>query len=179
MADQSGDEAPAPFDLSRIVATLNRHGVDYLVIGGIAVLAHGNPRATFDVDVVADLRRTNLERLAGALAELNARLTGVDAHLLPVDPTNPDDLANGANWTMTTDAGRLDFFSEVPGGRPYAELRGRAVLIETAAGSFHVVGLHDLARMKREAGRPKDLADLAALNLANPGSSGEELHEMS
>lgn len=103
------DDQPATLDPIRVFETLNRHGVDYLVIGGFAVIAHGHVRATKDVDLVASEQRDNLERLATALRELGARLRGIDAEHLSVDPTNPDDLANGANWTMVTDAGWVDF----------------------------------------------------------------------
>lgn len=163
MTDRPRHPTPPPLDPDRIFDVLNRHGVDFVVIGGIAVLAHGNPRATFDLDLVASHTRQNLRRLAAALDELNAEVAGVDAHLLDVDPTDPDDLANGANWTMHTDAGKVDFLSEVPGGRPYEEIRRRSVEVEGEGMAFRVVGLDDLIRMKRAAGREKDLADIAAL----------------
>lgn len=161
--DRQRHSTPPPLDLDRILEVLNRHGVDFVVIGGIAVLAHGNQRATLDLDLVASHTRENLRRLAAALDELNAELAGTDAHLLPADQTNPEHLANGANWTMHTDAGKVDFLSEVPGGRPYGEIRDRSVEVDGYDPSFRIVGLDDLIRMKREAGRPKDLADIAAL----------------
>lgn len=167
--------SPPPLDVDRIIEVLNRHGVDFVVIGGIAVLAHGNPRATFDLDFVASLARDNRRRLAAALEELDAQLAGVDAHLLDVDPTNPDDLGNGANWTMHTDAGRIDFLSDVPGGRPYDEIRLRSVQIDNLEGpSFRVVGLDDLIRMKREANRPKDRADIAAITRGEAGRAARD-----
>lgn len=169
MADGPRHPTPPPLDLDRIVEVLNRHGTDYVVIGGIAVLAHGNQRATFDVDLVASHAQENLRRLAAALGELNAEVA-VDAHHLDVDPTDPSDLANGANWTLHTDAGKVDFMSEVPGGRPYEEIRLRSIDIAGDGPSFRVVGLDDLIRMKREAGRAKDLADIAALQRPPSGS---------
>ena len=70
------------FNPSRIFETLDRHQVDYLTIGAWAVIAHGYVRATADIDFVARLDRRNIERLASALRELNARLRGVDADKL-------------------------------------------------------------------------------------------------
>jgi hypothetical protein len=157
------DETPPPLDPQRIFATLERHGVDFTVIGGFAVIAHGHVRATKDVDVLAAQDKENLRRLAAAFAELGARLRGVDAHLLPVDPTNPDDLGNGANWTLETDAGWLDYMSEIPGGLPYDEIRAGSTVIEIRGVRLRVVGLAHLVRLKRAAGRPRDLADIAAL----------------
>lgn len=154
-------ETPPPLDIDRIVDTFGRHEVDFVVIGGIAVLAHGHPRATFDVDFMAALSDENVERLAAALDELNARVRGVDADLLDVDPTDPAQLASGANWTLVTDAGWLDFMPAAEGARPYEDVAATAVPVRE--GAFRVVGLDDLIRMKRVSGRQKDLDDIAAL----------------
>lgn len=152
---------PPPLDVDRIVETFRRHAVDFVVIGGIAVLAHGHPRATFDLDFVADLSADNVRRLAAALDELNAQVRGVDADRLEVDPTDPEQLASGANWTLTSDAGWLDFMPTAEGARNYDEIAADAVAVRE--GAFRVVGLDDLIRMKRVAGRAKDLDDIAAL----------------
>lgn len=161
-------ELPPHLDVDRIVATLTGHGVDFVVIGGIAVLAHGHPRATFDVDIVADLAADNAVRLAAALAELHAVVRGVDAvvrgvdaDLLEVDPLDPAQLASGANWTLVTDAGWLDVMPGAVGARDYVALATDAVPVRD--GAFRVVGLDDLIRMKRASGREKDLDDIAAL----------------
>lgn len=150
-------------DARQIFATLNRHAVDYLVIGGFAVIAHRHVRATRDVDLVADPAPDNLRRLAAALEELNARPRGVDAELLPVDPTDPEQLAEGGNWTLVTDAGRLDFFADPAGAVPYPQLAARAIVATVESLRIPVVGLDDLIRMKRAAGREQDLQDIAAL----------------
>jgi hypothetical protein len=131
-------------------------------IGGVAVIAHGHPRNTRDIDFVAATDRPNLERLAAVLRELNAQLWGVDAQLLGVE-LDADTLANGGNFTLTTDAGGLDFYNEVPGGVPYEDLRARALVVELSGLSFRIAGRDDLIRMKQAAGRPQDIDDIAAL----------------
>lgn len=160
----SGDALPG-LDLRRLFATLDRHEVRYVVIGGIAAIAHGNPRATFDLDVTPRLDRSNLERLAVALEELNARLRGIEG--LPHDrsPTDPDHLAHGGNWTLMTDAGPLDIMADPAGAAPYDDLERRAVNVQMGEHTLRIVGRGDLIAMKRAAGRPKDLDDIAALNL--------------
>lgn len=161
-----------PSDPRTVLEVLVRHGVDFTVIGGVAVIAHGHPRNTRDIDFVAATDRLNLERLAAALRELNAELWGVDAHLLGIE-LDAETLANGANFTLTTDAGGLDFFNEVPGGVPYAELRARALVVEVFGMSIRVAGRDDLIRMKQAAGRPQDLDDIAALTDPGAGSPSE------
>jgi hypothetical protein len=162
------DAAPPPLDVDRIVATFARHDVDFVVIGGISVLAHGHPRTTFDVDFVADLGADNMARLASALRELGARVRGVDGDLLDVDPTDPQHLASGANWTLVTDAGWVNFMPAAEGARSYAEIAAASVPVRD--GAFRVVGLDDLIRMKRASGRAKDLDDIAALTHRAHGS---------
>lgn len=76
----TGDLPSRPYD---VFAALDRHGVEYVVIGGVAVQAHGNPRTTLDVDFVAAPELANIERLAAALEDLQARLLGVDAEHVP------------------------------------------------------------------------------------------------
>lgn len=150
-------------DPARVFDTLDRHGVDYVTIGAFAVIAHGYVRATADVDLLAAQDRDNLERLAAAFAELNARLRGVDADLLDMDPTDPDVLANGASFTLDTDAGPVDYLNDVPGAGDYDDLRARAIEASAAGVVVRVAGLDDLIRMKRASGRPQDLRDIANL----------------
>jgi len=155
--------APAAADPRRIFEVFARQQVDYVVIGGIAVIAHGHTRNTRDVDFVAAADRDNLRRLAVALRELRARISGTDAHLLDIDVYDADTLGNGANFTLETDAGGLDFFNDVPGAAPYEQLRERALPIDLGGIVIRVAGLDDLVRMKQAAGRPQDIDDIAAL----------------
>ncbi len=159
-------DGPA-LDLHRLVETLERHRVRYVVIGGIAAIAHGNKRATFDLDITPDLDRRNLQRLASALRELNAHLRGMDELEHDLSPTNPDHLALGGNWTLATDAGSLDVMSDPSGAAPYAALDSRGIDVQLGGRPIRVVGRDDLIAMKRAAGRPKDLDDVAALNVAS------------
>jgi hypothetical protein len=155
------DAAPPVLDLDLLGAVLRRHAVRHVIIGGIAVIAHGHLRATFDVDLIPDPDLGNLARLAAALAELDARVRGVDAHLLDVDPTDPAQLAGGANSTLTTSAGWIDVMLEVPGARAFEDLAADAIAVRE--GALTIVGLDDLVAMKRASGRPRDLEDAVAV----------------
>jgi hypothetical protein len=82
-------------DLPRLIEVLNRHGVEYLIVGGAAAYAYGAKRPTEDIDCVVRRDRANLDRLVGALRELHARLrwddrrerggrTGAPTHIVTV-----------------------------------------------------------------------------------------------
>lgn len=161
-----------PLNPVRIFEALQRHRVEYLTIGGVAVSAHGHVRNTRDVDVLVEWSAENMRRLAAALADLDAKLFGVDVELLDVDPLDPGHLLDGGNFTLRTAAGGLDLFDpdEVPGGRPYEEMRNRAVEAVVEGVSIRAVGFDDLIRLKRESGRDRDLEDVATL-LASKRSS--------
>lgn len=157
---RTGSTGPDP---RRIFECLARHEVDYVVIGGIAVIAHGHTRNTRDVGLVPSPKARNVMRLAAALREMGARLSGTDAHLLDIDVYDPKTLGNGASFTLETDAGGLDVFGDVPGAPPYGDLAARAMAVDLGGLEIRVAGLDDLIRMKQASGRPQDLGDIAAL----------------
>jgi hypothetical protein len=127
----------SPHDLPRLIEVLDRHGVEYLIVGGAAAYAYGAKRPTEDIDCVVRRSRVNLDHLAGALRELHARLrvagmTDAEARALPVriDATTLD-MAGMSTWM--TDAGPFDVLAglESPDGRlvPYEELAQRATVL--------------------------------------------------
>jgi predicted nucleotidyltransferase len=159
--DTMGDRGPS--DPRLIFETLTRRGVDFVAIGGWAVISHGSTRNTRDVDFVAATDADNLARLESALSDLGAELWGVDAHLLGID-LDARTLAEGGNFTLVTRAGGLDFFNEIPGGAPYEQVRARSILVDLGDGlQIRVAGIDDLIAMKRAAGRPRDLEDITTL----------------
>lgn len=160
-----------PTDPQMVFAILGRHGVDYVTIGGIAVQGHGHVRTTRDVDIVTSNVSENLERLGAALIELRATLRGVDAHLLGIDPTDPQALLSGANFTLHTLAGPLDVWTdtdELKGSPPWAELRAGSLEAQVGGVTIRFAGREDLIAMKRAANRPKDRADIVFLTM-RPG----------
>lgn len=153
-------EVDTPLDAERILRALAEHGVDYVLIGGLAVQTHGHVRTTNDADLIPAPGPDNLERLAAALRSLGARVlnpgqeaTAVDAKMLP----------RATIWQFVTRDGGIDVMHEVPGGRSFDELRERALHVRLGDIDVPVVGLDDLIQMKLARGRPVDLADVAAL----------------
>lgn len=151
------------FDGEAILGVLAKHAVDYVVVGGIAVQAHGYLRATGDLDIIPEPTALNLSRLAEALADLEADVWRAQR---PVDVLDPNLLRRAPLVPLVTRYGRLDLLNiEQTAGVPadYADLAGRAMEIDLGGTALRVAGLDDLIRMKRAAGRDQDLADIGAL----------------
>lgn len=150
----------APFDLARLFAVLDQHGVGYVVIGGVAVQVHGVGRTTFDLDVIPDPAPANLTRLAGALVALEAHPTELPA----APPPTEEQLAVAAIVPpLTTAHGELHILNQVPGAPAYADLRARALEVELDGVALHFASREDLVAMKRATGRRQDLEDLEQL----------------
>jgi hypothetical protein len=155
---------------------LHAAGVEHVLIGGLAVNAHGVIRATKDVDICPNPDIANLKRLATLLEDLSVRQLGVEEggfqeHEMPFDPTRAEDLAQGGNFRLETPLGVLDVMQWVPGidGEHAYPALARDAEEATAFGvSLRVCSLGALRQMKRAAGRPRDLQDLADLEAAHP-----------
>jgi predicted nucleotidyltransferase len=143
--------------LRRLVA----RGVDFVVVGGIAAVAHGSPRITMDLDICYATDQVNLEALGEVLVELGARLRGVPEDV----PFVPDagTLRRTRILTLDSPEGSIDLLVEPDGSPGYARLRERAERVEVAGVSVLVASVDDLIEMKRAAGRSKDLVDLEEL----------------
>jgi hypothetical protein len=151
------------FDPEQILGVLGEHGVDYVVVGGIAVQTYGHIRGTQDLDIVPDPGLVNLSRLGEALAALGARLHRAAR---PVDITDPQLLKSAALVPLLTIHGRLDLLNiESTGGTPtrYRELRERALEVQLGETTVPVISLDDLIKMKKAAAREVDRADIRAL----------------
>jgi predicted nucleotidyltransferase len=149
------------FDPQGILRTLVAHRVEFVVIGGIAGAALGSPTATVDIDICYRRTDANLGRLAGALEELNARLRGTN-HDVPF-LLDARTLAAGDHFTLTTDLGDLDLLGSPAGTAGFEDLSAGAMSVSLEGFEISVVSLSDLIRMKRAAGRPRDVAELEIL----------------
>ncbi len=132
------------FDPYELIGALAGAGVDYVVIGGFAVGAHGFPRATKDLDIVPAPDAENLRRLAGVLRDLGAVNYGTgdfDRNEFPFDPFDPRELKEGGNFLLLTHAGRLDVMQWVPGieaDHAYGVLDADAIEVPSATRAFDV-----------------------------------------
>jgi uncharacterized protein (DUF58 family) len=153
------------FDFERIVSTLARHGVAYVLVGGAAAVAHGSTLPTEDVDVTPARDRQNLDRLAAALRELRARLrtsNEPEGVAFPVDGAFLAAMPLMVN--LVTDAGDVDL-TLAPSGFPkgYETLGPRAIDVDIGGVAVRVAALDDIITSKRAANRAKDRAALPYL----------------
>jgi hypothetical protein len=159
---------PAALDPVPLMKHLEEHGVEYVVIGGLAVGAHGHVRPSMDLDIVPSPSHENLIRLAAALVDANAVDAGadeLDRAGLPMSATRVD-LVQGENFRLLTDLGDLDVFqwaSGIEAADLYAELDREALTGSVEGVSVRVCSLDHLRAMKRAAGRPQHLEDLRRL----------------
>ncbi len=155
------------FDPTDIFAALNRRRVKYLVVGGIAVVLHGVNRFTWDVDLSVELTVGNLGRLMEAMRDLGFE------RRVPAPIEGLADPKVRRLWTQRRGMKVYSFFESQPPARvidvmvkPLAQfdrVYGRRVTVRAKGVSIPLVPVDVLLRMKREAGRPEDLFDIAQL----------------
>lgn len=156
----------AALDIEALLRTLRDHEVEFVVIGGLAVAAHGYVRATKDLDVVPRPDSDNRRRLYATLQSLDAEpleLGDIAPHELPVG-FSADGLDEGGNWALRTTRGRVDVMQRVSGADDYESLRSNALVVEVPdVGQVMFAGYDDLLAMKVAADRPEDRVDIARL----------------
>jgi len=158
-----------------VLRLMNQHEVRFILIGGWAGIIHGVARSTNDVDLVYSREAGNISRLVTALQTWSPYLRGAPPGL----PFRWDEatVRSGLNFTLTTTHGDLDLLGEVTGGGTYEQLLPYTVEATSYGLNFRVVTLEKLIQLKRAAGRPKDLENVAQLqslleerNRPKPGS---------
>jgi hypothetical protein len=159
--DDSADIAP--LDPERLIRTLDRHGVRYVLIGAVAARLQGFPRVTADADITPANDAANLRRLADALRELDARVyTESMPEGLAFD-CSPSMLERADLWNLITTAGRLDVAFRPSGTGGYGDLIRNAIPFEVFGAKVDVASLEDIIRSKIAADRPQDRQDVVIL----------------
>jgi len=147
--------------------SLNEDGVRYVVVGGLAVVLHGHPRLTADIDLVVDLEPDAARLVIRTLTRMGLRPR------VPVEPEAFADPSQREKWIaergMTVfnlydpanPLRSVDLFVRSP--IPFNELWSRSKMIALPSGDVRVASIDDLIKMKGIAGRPQDLGDIQAL----------------
>ena len=156
-----------PLDYRNLFKEMNEAGVDYLLIGGVAVNFYGIPRMTYDLDIMIALHPENISKLLSRMRDWGYK---------PRVPVNPQDLADERkreSWTREMNRkafcfynereviGEIDVLIDLP--IPYEEFRQRAKAFDLEGTSVPVVSVQDLIDLKRHAGRQQDACDVEYL----------------
>jgi predicted nucleotidyltransferase len=137
----------------RILELLEQHGVEYVVVGGVAAVLQGAPVTTFDIDALVKIDPDNIERLVKVLASLDARFR----ERRDLRPTRSD-LSAGGHLLLITNSGPFDVLGVIGGGKRYDDVVGSARLITVGDLAIRVLPLAALIDDKKALGRDKDLA---------------------
>jgi len=147
--------------LEQLLTALHDAHVEFIIVGGVAARAHGSSRLTDDLDVSYARSPANLARLVTALAPFTPYLRGAPPGL-PFD-WSVATLTAGLNFTLTTTTGAIDLLGEITGGGGYDALLPHTITITAFSLELQLLDLPWLIRVKRAAGRPKDLEVIAEL----------------
>ncbi|HEY6556951.1 MAG TPA: hypothetical protein VI072_06745 [Polyangiaceae bacterium] len=148
-------------DWSEFLRLLISKRVKFVLIGGHAVAGHGEPRLTEDLDVLVEASLANARRLASALRDFGFG---------SATPSVEDLAQLGKIWMLGRKPWRIDILTQIDGVEFSEVWRGR-VELQFEKGRLPVIGVAELIRNKRAAGRPKDLGDVAALEAARAHES--------
>lgn len=151
------------FQPEPMLAALQRHDVDFVLIGGMAAALHGSPLLTQDIDITPLRTQDNLRRLSNALREMDARVRAAELdEPLPFDH-NADSLAAVEVWNLATPHGDFDISFIPTGTGGYDDLRRDATEVAFRGLRIVVASLADVIRSKEAAGRDKDRRALPVL----------------
>ena len=157
-------ETGVPLDAVALLEVLERHRVQYVVVGGYAAELHGSLRRTVDIDVVPRTTADNLDRLAAALRELQATIRTDDLPGgLPFSPSG-EAMVGKTMLNLVTLHGELDLNFTPSGTAGYEDLRTAATTFDVGRVQVQVASLADVIRSKTAAGRPKDFDALPELH---------------
>ncbi len=140
-------------DFKEFVELLNARGVEYMVVGGYALAAHGHPRATGDIDFWVGKSSDNIARLLAALGDFGFASLGL---------TEADFLKDDAVVQLGYPPARIDLMTSIDGVSFDACFARRKSVI-LGGMSLPFIGLEDFRANKKASGRLKDLADLEAI----------------
>jgi len=154
-------------DYRHIFDEFSRSGIDYLVVGGLAVNFHGIPRMTYDVDIMIRMESRNILKCVGMIISWGYRSK------LPVDPQDLADEEKRRVWVYEKEMKAFNFYNEklpiagidlvIESPIPYDELKSHSVRINLHGVMVPTVSIRDLIELKHAAGRKQDLVDIEYL----------------
>ena len=140
--------------LKDVFASLQKHNVRYIVIGGIAAVLYGVPRATFDLDILIEVTQENAQNLLDAFLEANMGT----ASLITAEELLAHEI------TIFQDRLRIDVQTSTP-GLEFPDAWQNREIMDYQGQKFSVVSKRDLIASKKAAGREIDIEDIRLLTL--------------
>jgi hypothetical protein len=147
-------DATTSFQPSEILRVLADAGVEFVVVGGLAAIAHGASQSTRDFDALVPMTVENCRRILSALGPFEPRF--YQSHGKPRVERTAEELAEFRNLYLSTRLGIVDLLGELPPLGDYSVVSARAVTVTMFGREYRVVGLDDLIAVKAHVGRPKD-----------------------
>jgi len=170
--DQQQDQEPDMLDAAGLLRRLNEQQVEYVLVGGLAMIAHGSAYTTSDLDICYRRSPTNIGKLVAALGTIHAYLRGAPANLpFRFDPPT---IQAGLNFTLKTDLGDIDLLGEITGLGSYEQTLAQSEEQSLFEMPVRILSLDGLIAAKKAAGRLKDqlhileLEELKKMRDANP-----------
>lgn len=139
-----------PPEFKRLLSALASNGVEYLVVGGYAVIYHGYVRTTGDLDIWVDVSAVNAARVESAVRSLGYNLPGLTPEWF---------LRKGSVLRIGQEPLRFDIINDIDGVR-FADCYARRTTTQLEGVAVNFISLQDLKTNKKASGRNKDLADL-------------------
>ncbi len=149
-----------PLNLEKLIENLNKAGIKYILVGGIAAVSHGAPVLTFDLDIVHERSLTNIQKIKDLLVSLDAHQRRPDDLIIKPDF---DALKDTGHQLLSTKYGPMDLLGAIEKGLGYDELMKNIVKIEFHGHEIHVLDLETLVELKRESTLPEDIQRLKIL----------------
>ena len=149
--------------LDKLLKLLKEADVEFIVIGGVAMVAHGSAHVTFDLDICYRRTKENIERTCTALAPFHVKLRGTSGGLDLPFRFDAETVRRGLNFTLDTDLGDIDLLGEVSGIGTYEQMLPSTVLRTIDSIKCQILTIDGLIRAKKAAGRKKDLSAIEEL----------------
>ena len=152
-------------DFGSLIKALSENCVDCVIIGGVAMAIHGSSYTTEDFDIAYDRDKQNIQKLVAALKPFDPRLRVQGESKGVRFPFDEHTIANGADFTLPTDAGAVDLLSHIDGFQTYTEVKASSQPVHAFGCEVAVLSIDGLIRAKRASARPKDLLAIPELEV--------------
>ena len=149
-------------DFLKLLEILNEHNVDFVVVGGLAAIAHGSSQVTQDIDICINMEPENMDKLKIALQELHP-IHRIGNKQRPFIESGKA-LYSFKNIYLTTDYGQLDCLSEITGLGDYHKVLKNSFKLSIEGKEYNFLTLDALIDAKQAINRPKDQESIIILN---------------